>query len=79
MQNMCTVGKEPCMTVKLPPDLESRVTEQARSEGISPEAYIQRLIREATAHAPTTAAPLPVWPGRALGNLRREHLYGDVH
>lgn len=62
------------MTVRLPPELESRVAEKSRAEGISPEAYIQRVIREATAHAPTKAAPLPVWPGRALSNLRREQL-----
>lgn len=67
------------MTVTLPPDLESRVAEKARAEGISPEAYIQRVIREATSHAPTKSAPLPLWPGRALSSLRREHLYDDVH
>lgn len=67
------------MTVTLPPDLESRVAEKARAEGISPEAYIQRLIREATANTPTKTAPLPVWPGHALSDLRREHLYDDVH
>ena len=67
------------MTVTLPPDLESRVAEKARTEGISPEAYVERVIREATAQAPPGTARLPVWPGRALSGLRREELYDDVH
>ena len=67
------------MTVRLPPDLESRVAEKARSEGISPEAYVERLIRQATAQAPRkTPPPLPAWPSRALTDLRREDLYDDV-
>jgi hypothetical protein len=67
------------MIVTLPPDLESHVAERARAEGISPEAYVERLIREATALTPPKSAPLPVWPGRTLSDLRREDLYDDVH
>ena len=68
------------MTVTLPPELESRVAERARAEGISAEAYVERVIREATAEAPRKGGlPLPVWPGRALSDLRREDLYDDVH
>jgi len=66
------------MTVTLPPDLESRIAEKARAEGVSAEAYIERVIREATARAPREAESLPVWPGRALSDLRREDLYDDV-
>ncbi len=66
------------MTVTLPPDLESRVAEKARAEGISPEAYVERVIREAAAQAPRETALLPLWPGRALSELRREDLYDDV-
>jgi hypothetical protein len=73
------VDEECSMTVTLPPELESRVAEKARAEGISAEAYVERVIREATARAPREAAPLPVWPGRALSDLRREDLYDDVH
>jgi len=67
------------MTVTLPPDLESCVAEKARAEGISPEAYVQRVIREATTRLPRKTVPLPVSPGRALGDLRREDLYDDPH
>jgi hypothetical protein len=66
------------MTVTLPPELESRVAQRARAEGISSEAYIERLVREATAQPPREAAPLPTWPGHALSALRREDLYDDA-
>jgi hypothetical protein len=67
------------MTVTLPPELDLRVAERARAEGISAEAYVERVIREATAEAPRKGLPLPLWPGRALSDLRREDLYDDVH
>jgi hypothetical protein len=67
------------MIVTLPPDLESRVAEKLRAEGISPEAYVERLNRKAAAHAPRKTAPLPAWSGRALSDLRRKDLYDDVH
>ncbi len=67
------------MTVTLPPELESRVAEKARAKGILAEAYVQRVIREATEQAPRRTLPLPLWPGRALSDLRREQLYEDVH
>ena len=66
------------MTVTLPPELESRVAQRARAEGISNQAYVERVIREATAQPPREAASLPAWPGHALSALRREDLYDDA-
>ena len=67
------------MTVTLPRDLESRVAQKARAEGISAEEYVERVIREATTEQKLRKAlALPVWPGRTLSNLRREDLYDDV-
>jgi len=66
------------MTLTLPPELESRVAQRARAEGISSEAYVERVIREATAQPPRESAPLPAWPGHALSPLRREDLYDDA-
>ena len=66
------------MTITLPPELESRIAQKARAEGMSSEAYVERVIREATAQTPQEAAPLPEWPGCALGDLRRGDLYNDV-
>ena len=66
------------MTVTLPPELEPRVARKARAEGLSSEAYVERVVREATTETPREAAPLPEWPGRALNDLRREDLYDDA-
>jgi len=66
------------MTVTLPPELESRVAQRAGAEGISSEAYVGRVVREATAETPREAAPLPEWRGQALSDLRREDLYDDA-
>jgi len=66
------------MTVTFPPELESRVAERARAEGISSQDYIVRVVREATAQTPRQATPLPEWPGHALSDLRREDLYDDA-
>jgi hypothetical protein len=66
------------MTVTLPPELESRVAQRARAEGMSSEAYVERVVREATAETPREAAPLPEWPGHTLNALRREDLYDDA-
>lgn len=67
------------VTITVPPDLIGRIADKARAEGISPEAYVERAIREAAEQAPQTSLSLPVWPGRALSDLRREQLYEDVH
>ena len=66
------------MTVTLPPELEIVVAERARAQGISVEEYVERLVRDATQPAQQRAAALPSWPGRALSDLHREHLYEDV-
>jgi hypothetical protein len=65
------------VTVTLPPELESRIAEKARAEGISAEAYVERVIREAAAAGTSDRLRLPVWPGRALSDLRREDLYEE--
>jgi hypothetical protein len=66
------------MTITLPPELDSCIAQKARAEGLSSEAYVERVIREATGQTQQQTAPLPEWPGRALGDLRREDLYNDV-
>ena len=66
------------MTVTLPPEVELRVAQRARAEGISSDAYVERVVREAMAQPPREVAPLPAWPGHTLGALRREDLYDDA-
>jgi len=66
------------MTVTLPPEIESRVAQRAHAEGISIEAYVERVVREVTIETPQEAASLPEWPGHALNDLRRQDLYEDA-
>ena len=67
------------MVVSLPPDIESRVAQRARAEGISNEAYVEKVVRQYVANEPGKAGPLPKWQGHALGDLRRQDLYDDAH
>jgi Family of unknown function (DUF5678) len=53
------------MTVTLPPELESRVAEKARAEGISAEAYVERLVRESTGNRRECEASKPLGQKRA--------------
>jgi hypothetical protein len=65
------------MTVQLPPELETQLAEKARAEGVSIEAFVERVVRDAT-RAGREPLRLPVWSGRVLSDLRREDLYDDV-
>ena len=65
------------MTVQLPAELERHVADKARAEGISIDEYVQRIIRKAETPGQEELM-LPVWPGRALNDLRREDLYDDA-
>lgn len=64
--------------VILPPELESQVAEKARVLGISTEAYVERVLREAAVETPRDNVPLPKWPGCTLGSLHRKDLYDEV-
>jgi formate dehydrogenase maturation protein FdhE len=46
------------MSINLPPELEAHVIEKARAEGVSVEAYIERLIREDEEWSEHLEAPL---------------------
>jgi len=63
------------MTVKLPLDLETHIAEKASAEGITVDAYVERIMRDATGAPRRESEPLPAWPGRVLSDLRREELY----
>jgi hypothetical protein len=66
------------MTVQPPSELEFRIAEKARAEGISAEEYVERVIRKAAETPDGDDLALPVWPGRGLNDLRREDLYDDA-
>ncbi len=61
-------------------ETEARVAEEARRQGISVEALLERLMRESAAATLTAgmARELPVWHLGDLGSLRRRDIYDDV-
>jgi hypothetical protein len=46
------------MTITISADLEAQMKEKAKAEGLTVEAYVERLIREDAAWAETMEAPL---------------------
>jgi hypothetical protein len=67
------------MTLHLAPEIEARLTEEARRQGVSVEALIERLISERATSADHREAPeLPVWHLGCGGSYHRRDLYNDV-
>lgn len=66
------------MTLHLPPETEARLLEEARRQGLSVEAFVERLINElANAAANRNAPALPVWHLGAGGPYHRRDIYND--
>jgi hypothetical protein len=68
------------MSIEVSREIEVRLTDEARRQGISVEALLERLIGEhgVTAHVVGTAPELPVWHLGAAGPLHRRDIYDDV-
>jgi hypothetical protein len=68
------------MSIEISPETEARITDEARRQGISVEALLERLMSErgATAHVAGPAPELPVWHLGVMGSLRRRDIYDDV-
>jgi hypothetical protein len=68
------------MSIEVSHETEARITDEARRQGISVEALLERLMSERGAAAtPVRTAPeLPVWHLGAVGSLRRCDIYDDV-
>jgi hypothetical protein len=68
------------MTIEIPPEIEARLTEEARKQGISVETLLERLVTERlpTAQPAGSMPELPVWHLGAVGALRRVDIYEDV-
>jgi len=68
------------MSIEVSRETEARLTDEARRQGISVEALLERLISErgVTAHAAGTAPELPVWHLGAVGPLHRRDIHDDV-
>lgn len=69
------------MSLKISHEIEARITEEARRQGISVEALLERLVseREATAHLGARPAPqLPRLHLGLMGPLHRRDIYDDA-
>jgi hypothetical protein len=69
------------MSLNISQQTEARLTEEARRQGITVDALLERLIdeRAARANQDSRKAPeLPVWRLGVIGSLHRRDLYNDV-
>lgn len=69
------------MSIEVTSETEGRLTSEARKQGISVSALLERLMSEflANANAGARSAPdLPVWHLGGVGPLHRRDIYDDV-
>ena len=69
------------MSLSISQQTEARLTDEARRQGITVDALLERLINErASSAAPTgrKAPELPVWHLGVIGSLHRRDIYNDV-
>ena len=69
------------MSLTISEQTEARLTEEARRQGISVDALIERLINERSpdaSHHTSKAAELPAWRAGVIGSLHRRDIYNDV-
>jgi hypothetical protein len=69
------------MSIEISCETEARLTVEARRQGISVDALLERLMNEhgASVSAGVRSAPeLPVWHLGGVGSLRRRDIYNDV-
>lgn len=67
------------MSIELSRETEARLTGEARRQGISVDALLERLMGEHEASAGARPTPeLPVWHLGGVGSLHRRDIYDDV-
>ena len=69
------------MSIEISPETEARITGEARKQGISVNALLERLMSEnrATPGGGVRSVPeLPVWHLGGAGSLHRRDIYDDV-
>ena len=67
------------MSIESSHDTEARLTDEARRQGISVDALLERLVGEGgmTAQVAGTAPELPVWHLGVTGPLHRRDIHDD--
>ncbi len=69
------------MSLTISERTETRLTEEARRQGLSVDALLEKLINQHTgtlAPSRPKAPELPVWHLGASGSFRRRDIYNDV-
>jgi hypothetical protein len=68
------------MSMNISHETEASLTDEARRQGISVKALLERLMSEraVTAHASGPVPELPVWHLGVVGPLHRRDIYDDV-
>jgi hypothetical protein len=69
------------MSIEISHETEARLTDEARKQGISVNAFLERLMSErgVSASAGARSTPeLPVWHLGGVGPLHRRDIYKDV-
>jgi hypothetical protein len=68
------------MSIQISHEIETRLADEARKQGISVEALLERLMREhgAAARVGYRVAELPVWHLGGVGPLHRRDIYDDA-
>ena len=69
------------MSIELSRETEARLIDEARRQGISVDALLERLMSEHRASAGADARPtteLPVWHLGGVGSLHRRDIYDDA-
>lgn len=67
------------MSLNISEHTEARLTEEAQRQGLSVDAFLEKLIDERTRTEAQRSAPeLPVWPVGVKGSLHRRDIYNDV-
>jgi hypothetical protein len=68
------------MSIEVSRETEARLNDEARRQGISVEAFLERLMseRRSIAHVAGDAAELPVWHLGEVCPLHRRDIYDDV-
>ena len=69
------------MSIEISRETEAHLTDEARRQGISVDALLERLMSEFRANASSGARPfpeLPVWHLGGAGCLHRRDIYDDL-
>jgi hypothetical protein len=68
------------MSIQISREAETRLTNEARKQGVPVEVLLERLIDERVAAAPPAGpnSELPVWHLGGVGALHRRDIYNDV-